>query len=121
VLTSGVDCRLSGYIKGLTRSGNLVYETLAPASVRPRSHAHSANLLEGSLGAQILRTNKKDDPVHESEGVLQHELFHVAVVGAAPMGPGEECPTDFDLAPFFVVSVESRRPDDPAISGIKGD
>jgi len=37
------------------------------------------------------------------------------------MGPGQERPTDFDLAFFFVVSVESRRPDDFAIRGINRD
>jgi len=53
--------------------------------------------------------------------VAQHELFHFRVVGAAPVGPGQERPPDFDLAYFFVVSVEARRPDDPAIPGIDND
>ena len=51
----------------------------------------------------------------------KHELFHFPVVGAAPVGPGQERPTDFDLAFSSVVSVESRRPDDLAIFGINSD
>jgi hypothetical protein len=37
------------------------------------------------------------------------------------MGPGQERPTNFDLAFFFVVSVESRRSDDLAIFGIRSE
>ena len=65
-------------------------------------------------GAQILWTNQEDNTLHESEGVPQHELFHFLVVEAAPVGPGQERPADFDLALVFVVPVESRRPDDLA-------
>ncbi len=49
------------------------------------------------------------------------ELFHFHVVAAVPVGPGQKRPTDFDLAFFFVVYVESRRTDDLAIFGIDGD
>src|SRR5260370_29242375 len=51
----------------------------------------------------------------------QHELFHCPMIDAAPMRSGQKCPADFDLAFILVVAVESRRPDDPAISGINGD
>ena len=63
----------------------------------------------------------KDNAVYEFEGVPQHELFHFPVVGAAPVGSGQERPADFDFALLFVVFVKSRRPDDLAIFAIYGD
>ncbi len=68
-----------------------------------------------------LRTVCGKPVVHELEGVPEHELFHFPVVDAAPVRPGQKRPADLDLAFFLVVSVESRRPDDPAIFGINGD
>jgi len=37
------------------------------------------------------------------------------------VGSGPESSADFDLAFFPLVSMESRRPDDPALFGISGD
>jgi len=102
-------------------SGYLVDKTLPTALIRPRSHANGAYLFERPLRAHILATNEKDDASYESEGMTQHELFHFPVVDAAPVRPGQERPPDFDLASFFVVFMESGRPDDPAIFGIDGD
>jgi hypothetical protein len=46
--------------------------------------------------------------------VLQHEVFELTVVGAAPARSDEECPADLDLAPLRVVVVEAGHADDLA-------
>src|SRR5262249_3123707 len=51
----------------------------------------------------------------------EHEPFHFSIVAAAPVGPGQERPTDFDLALPLVVPVEPRRPNHPAVFGIDGE
>src|SRR5208283_2186033 len=98
-----------------------VNKTVSATPIGPRSYTNSAYFLYGSLRAQILRTDEKDDAGHKSEGVPEHELFHFPVVDAAPVGSGYECPTDFDLAFFLVVSVGSRRHDGLAILCTCGD
>ena len=103
------------------RSRDFVDKTDLATPIGPRSRTNSANPFDGLLRAHILGPNQKDNPVYESEGVPEHQLFHFPVVRPAPVGPGQERPTDFDLAFLLVVPVESRRPDDPAIFGISGD
>src|ERR1700736_685810 len=102
-------------------SSDLIDHGVPATAVASPSHTNSAYLFHGPLRAQILWTNEKDNAVHESESVPQHELFHFPVVRAAPVRPGQKRPTDFDLAFLFVVSVESRRPDDLAAFAIHGD
>ena len=77
-------------------------------AVGPGAYAYSAYFFNCLLRSKVLRANHEDDACDELEGVLQHELFHFAVVAAAPMGPGQEGPADFDLAFVLVVAVESR-------------
>lgn len=48
----------------------------------------------------------------------QHKLLHLAIVDAAPVGSGQECPADLDLAFFLVVTMETRRPNHPLSYGI---
>ena len=81
----------------------------------------SAYLFHGLLRAKILWAHKKENAVHKLEGVPQHELFHFPIVDAAPVGSGQKRPADFNLAIFLVISVESGRPNDPAILSIDGD
>ena len=66
---------------------------------------NAADLFHSSLRAQILSTDEKDNAVHESEGVPQHQLLHLFVVRAAPVRPGQERPSNLDLA-LLVVPVE---------------
>jgi hypothetical protein len=100
---------------------DLVNKAGSASPVGPGPSTNAAYFFHGSLRTHILGTNKKDDGLHKSEGVLQHELFHFSVVGAAPVGPCQERPADFDLAGLFVIAIESRGSDDSAIFGIQGD
>ncbi len=52
--------------------------------------------------------------------MLQHELLHLAIVDAAPVGSGQECPADLDLTSFLVVAMEARSPNHPLSLGING-
>jgi len=96
----------------------LVNEAISSGGVGPRAQTDCAYFLEGFLRTQVPWADEKDDAVHKSEGVAQHELFHFPVVDAAPVGLGQERPTDLDLAFLLVVSMESRGADDPAGFGI---
>src|SRR5262245_55299725 len=82
---------------------------------------NSAYFFHGPLRARVLQADEKDDLAYEPEGVPQHEPFHFLVVGAAPVGSGQKGPTYFDLAFFFIVSVESRRSDDTIVLRINSD
>jgi len=73
------------------------------------------------LGADVLWGNKEDYAADEAKRVPQHELLHLAVVAATPVGSGQKCPADLDLASFLVVAVEARRPNHLLSVGINGD
>jgi hypothetical protein len=59
--------------------------------------------------------------MHVPKGVPQHETFHFDVINAAPAGPGQEGPTNFDLAERLVVAEEPRRADDTTVFAVSGD
>ena len=52
--------------------------------------------------------------------MTQHKLLYFTVVNAAPMGSGQVCPADLDLATFLVVRMEARGPNHPPGYGING-
>src|SRR5262249_48686796 len=79
------------------------------------------DLLHRPLGAEVVRPDQEYDAFDEPEGVAEHQPLHLAVVGAAPAGPGQERPADLDLAPRLVVAVEPRGPDGAAVLAVDGD
>ena len=52
--------------------------------------------------------------------MLEHQPLHLAVVATAPIGARQERPADLDFAPLPIVTVEPRRPDDPALLCLAG-
>src|SRR5262249_23471060 len=69
-----------------------------PGPAEPGAHADRADLFHRPLGAEVVRPDQEYDAVDEPEGVAEHQPLHLAVVGAAPVGPGQERPADLDLA-----------------------
>src|SRR5437667_9365709 len=102
-------------------SSDLVQITVPAASIGPGPHANSADLFHRPLGADVLWGNKEDYAADEAKRVPQHEPLHLAVVAATPLGSGQKCPADLDLASFLVVAVEARRPNHLLSVGINGD
>src|SRR5262245_50000343 len=94
-----------------SRSLDTINNPLLASAVQSRPRSNGANFFKSSLGAKVLRPDQKDHPVHEPEGMAQHELLHFLVVGAAPVRPGQERPADLNLTLGFVVAVETRGPD----------
>src|SRR5207302_8470403 len=83
--------------------------------VEPWSCADGADFFQGFLRANISRTHDKDHPADKLESMRQHESFHFPIEGPAPVRPGQERPTNFDLAFVPVIAVETRRADNSAI------
>jgi len=92
--------------------------TLASVWIHLRTHAYAADFLDGPLRAQVSRANKEDDVVDEFESVRQHQSLHLTIVNAAPVRPGQESPTDLDLASFEIVAMKSRRTDDAIVFAV---
>src|SRR5258706_5138530 len=55
------------------RGGNLVEVILSAGRVGSDPDAHAADFLHGSLRADVVKANQKNDGAHETESVLQHE------------------------------------------------
>ena len=51
-------------------------------------------------------TDKKDNAIHESEGMSQHEFFHFPIVGPAPVRARQKRPANLDFTFLFFVSVK---------------
>jgi len=99
----------------IRRPRDLVHQALAASTIRTRAGQHATNFLHRATRPKVSRPDKKHNALDESECVVQHEVFHFSIVTAAPMTPGEERPSDLDLARCFVIPVEPRRPNDPPI------
>src|SRR4030095_14021478 len=62
------------------------------------------DLADGLLRANVRRADEEDNRVYKSERVAHHELFQLTVVGAAPVRPSQERPSDLDFAPLLAVA-----------------
>src|SRR5262249_38226539 len=115
--------RLGGPSQPPRESGSLdtIEEALSATPLAPPSGADPADFFHGPLGAAAVGADKEDNGANEPEGVTEHESLHLAVVGAAPVGPGQERPADLDLPLPFVVAVEARGADDAAVLAVDGD
>ena len=79
----------------------------------------AADFLYGWLRTHVLRADKKEHVVAELKGMGQNYLFHSVVIGAAPVGSGQEGPVYFDIASRWVIPNKARRADDLALLGIE--
>ncbi len=100
--------------------GDLIHVAF-PASGGPGAGEHPADLFHRSLRAKVLRSDEKHNAADESEGVLQHQPLHFAVVATAPVGSGQERPADLHFVSLSVVPVKSRGTDHPLRDRITGD
>src|ERR1041385_5624306 len=72
---------------------------------------HPADLLDRAAGAAVLRADDEEDAIDPGKGVEEHEALHLAVVGPAPVRPGEERPPDLDLPLRGIVAKVARGAD----------
>ncbi len=63
--------------------------------------------------------DKKEHVVDELKGMGQHHLFHGVVIGAAPVGSGQEGLVYFDITSRRGKPIKTRRADDLAVLGIE--
>src|SRR5437899_1794498 len=54
-----------------------------------------ADFFERFLRAKVLFAGDKDDAIDESEGMIEHELLQLAIVGSAPEFALQKSPTHF--------------------------
>ena len=101
--------------------GDLIHVAFPAAGARPGAGEHPADLFHRPLRAKVLRSDEKHDAADESEGVLQHQPLHFAVVATAPVGSGQERPADLHFVSLSVVPVKSRGADHPLRDRINGD
>jgi len=52
------------------------------------------NFRECLLGTNIILSDDKDNAIHKSEGVIEHELLQLAIVGPAPEFALQKRPAD---------------------------
>jgi hypothetical protein len=77
-------------------------------------HKIGANFRECLLGTNIILSDNKDDTIHKSEGVIEHELLQLAIVGSTPEFAFQERPAYFYFAIRWVQIAVPRAPNDSA-------
>ena len=55
------------------------------------------NFRECLLGTNIILSDDKDNAIHKSEGVIEHELLQLAIVGPAPEFALQKSPANLYL------------------------
>ena len=103
------------------RRSDLVHQAFSSTAVETRPGPNCTDLLDSALRSDVLRVNEEDDSGHEPEGVLEHEPFHLAVEGTAPMRPRQERPADLHFAPASVIAMKTRSANDAAIAAVNRD
>src|SRR6266850_1618492 len=73
-----------------------------------------ADLLKSPLRSEIVLANHENDPIDESECVVEHEGLQLTIVGPAPEGSLQECPPDLHFAFRRPEVAVSRAADDSA-------
>ena len=71
------------------------------------------------LANECFAGDKKEHVVDELKGIGQHHLVHGVVIGAAPVGSGQEGLVYFDIASRRGKPIKARRADDLAVLGIE--
>src|SRR5262245_46724397 len=68
----------------------------------------------------VLWPNEKHYILHKLKSMFQHQPFHLAVVNAAPVRPGQETPANFHLALQAIIAMKPGRSNHLAILQITG-
>ena len=89
-----------------------VNQTPSSTGVGSNPCPHTADLLDRTLGADVIWDNQKYDGAYDVEGVSEHKPLQFTVVPSAPMRTRKESPAYLDVIAVPVISMETGRPDD---------
>src|ERR1043165_4153041 len=82
-----------------------------------RAGGECADFAEGALGAEVFWAHQEGHRFYKLEGVAKHQVLHLAIEAAAPVGAGEEGPADFDFT-FMLIEIGEAGGADEAIGGV---
>src|ERR1700683_358315 len=98
---------------GLRETGARDFEenVLFAPNVWACARSEASDFFHGALRAHVLHPHAEHHGLNKSQSVLHQELFHLAVVSAAPTRASQKRPADLNFAVSLVVFVVARRAD----------